>query len=189
MKFNIVLILGLMGLLALGCTKKPFIKDTIIDNKPIVVVEQPVSEPIIEPIGVIESNEFGNIGSSDPDKKLWNKIYTDCILGRSYFAFDSAVLDETARKEILKVVRYLKKHTDNNVIIEGYCDERGSEEYNLDLGNRRALSAKKYIQYCGIKGNRLETISYGKSRPVGIASNEEAWSKNRRVELKVLEDK
>lgn len=189
MKFNIVLILGLMSLLALGCTKKPFVKDAIIETSPIVDVENPITEPIVENTVAIESNEFGDIGSGDSNKNLWDKIYTDYISGKAYFAFDSDVLDETARKEILKVVRYLKKNIDKVIIIEGYCDERGSEEYNLDLGNRRALAVKKYMQYCGIKGNRLGTISYGKSRPIVIGNDEESYSKNRRVEVKIKGEK
>ena len=70
--------------------------------------------------------------------------------------------------------------------IEGHCDERGTVEYNLGLGDRRAMSVKNYLIDLGISADRIETISYGKERPVDPGHNEDAWAKNRRAEFRVI---
>ena len=78
-------------------------------------------------------------------------------------------------------VAWLKNHDDVNVIVQGYCDERGTREYNLALGERRANAVKQYLVSQGIAENRISTISYGKERPAVLGSNEAAWAQNRRA--------
>lgn len=100
-----------------------------------------------------------------------------------YFEFDSAALTGEAREILQRKAAFLKKHPEVQVTIEGHCDQRGSSDYNLGLGQRRADSVKNYLMDLGIAGNRLATISYGKEQPLDPGMNEEAWAKNRRAHL------
>jgi peptidoglycan-associated lipoprotein len=97
------------------------------------------------------------------------------------FDFDKSFIREDAKPKLQAVADYLKKNTAGRIQVEGHCDERGTSEYNMALGERRAASAKKYLVGLGIDGKRLSTISYGKEAPLVPASNEEAWAKNRRA--------
>ena len=90
-------------------------------------------------------------------------------------------MSQAAKHTLLRKEYYMKNNTGDSVIIEGHCDERGTNEYNLALGERRAESAKKYLVNLGIDASRLETVSYGEERPVDSGSNEAAWKKNRRA--------
>jgi len=99
---------------------------------------------------------------------------------RIFFEFDKSDLRPDARAQISKWAEFLKKYPQDTVTIEGHCDERGTREYNLALGERRAASAKKYLVSLGIDGKRVATISYGKERPQVVGSNEAAWAQNRR---------
>jgi peptidoglycan-associated lipoprotein len=98
-----------------------------------------------------------------------------------YFAFDSAVLDMMAQDVLKNKGMWLKENADVNVTIEGHCDDRGTVEYNLALGDRRAESAKAYLVNLGIPASRIETVSYGEERPVDPGQNEAAWARNRRA--------
>ena len=100
-----------------------------------------------------------------------------------YFDFDSAVLRDDARKTLDEDISWLKTNPNVRVQIEGHCDERGTEEYNLALGERRANAAKQYLIKNGIDASRLFTISYGESRPVDPGHSETAWAKNRRAQF------
>ncbi len=99
---------------------------------------------------------------------------------RIFFEFDKADLSADARAQIEKWASFLKKYPQDTVTIEGHCDERGTREYNLALGERRAAAAKKYLIALGIDAKRVATISYGKERPAVVGSNEAAWAQNRR---------
>ncbi|MBI5893854.1 MAG: peptidoglycan-associated lipoprotein Pal [Deltaproteobacteria bacterium] len=85
-----------------------------------------------------------------------------------------------------KDAEWLKKNPAVKIKIEGHCDERGSDEYNLALGDRRANSAKKYLANLGIDSNRISTISYGEEKPACKEANESCWSKNRRAEFVIV---
>jgi len=100
-----------------------------------------------------------------------------------YFEFDSAVLAEEGKKTLQAKAEFLRDHSNRNVLVEGHCDERGSVEYNLALGQRRAESAQRYLVLLGVNPSRVRTISYGKERPADPRHNEEAWAKNRRAEF------
>jgi peptidoglycan-associated lipoprotein len=102
---------------------------------------------------------------------------------RVHFAFDSASLTDEARKLIRAHADYLKANTGVDVVLEGHADERGSREYNLGLGERRAKSVRRILLVQGVSSERLEIVSYGEERPLVDASNEEAYQKNRRVKL------
>ena len=98
---------------------------------------------------------------------------------QAFFAFDSATISPAAKKNLLGQALYMKKNPDVNITIQGRCDERGSTEYNLALGARRANAAKSVIVNDGIDAKRISTISYGKERPLVQGSGEEVWKWNR----------
>lgn len=102
-----------------------------------------------------------------------------------YFDFDKAELKPEARDVLKKKAEWLKTNSQFSLRIEGHCDERGTNEYNLALGERRADSAMKFLNALGISGDRISTISYGEERPADPGHNESAWSKNRRDEFKL----
>ena len=97
-----------------------------------------------------------------------------------YFDFDKSTLTAAAQDNLLRKAEWLRENSDATVTIEGHCDERGTNEYNLALGDRRAESAKAFLVDLGIDPSRLTTISYGEERPVDPRNMEEAWAKNRR---------
>jgi len=97
-----------------------------------------------------------------------------------YFAFDKSTLTAAAQDNLLKKAQWLRQNSDATVTIEGHCDDRGTAEYNLALGDRRAESAKSFLIDLGIDPSRMTTISYGEERPVDPRNTEEAWAKNRR---------
>jgi peptidoglycan-associated lipoprotein len=100
---------------------------------------------------------------------------------RVYFAFDKYDLSPEARAILQKQAVWLRRYPAVTVSVEGHTDERGTREYNLALGERRATSVRDYLTALGVEPSRLKTISYGKERPVALGSNEDAWSKNRRA--------
>jgi peptidoglycan-associated lipoprotein len=99
---------------------------------------------------------------------------------RIFFAFDKSDLSGESKGTLDKWVAFLKKYPSDKLTIEGHCDERGTVEYNLALGDRRATAAKNYLVAQGVDAGRLKTISYGKSRPAVMGHDEAAWSQNRR---------
>ena len=98
-----------------------------------------------------------------------------------FFAFDSSSLSAEAQAALDTQVAWLKKHDDVNVIVQGHCDDRGTREYNMALGERRANAVKQYLVSQGIEESRISTISYGKERPAVLGNNEAAWAQNRRA--------
>jgi peptidoglycan-associated lipoprotein len=97
-----------------------------------------------------------------------------------YFEFDKATLTPAAQDNLLRKAEWLRENPNTAVTIEGHCDARGTNEYNLALGDRRAESAKAFLVDLGISASRLTTISYGEERPVCNQQDEECWAKNRR---------
>jgi len=102
-----------------------------------------------------------------------------------HFDFDKYDLKPEARSVLQAKAQVLKQYPNMRVVIEGHCDNRGTEEYNLALGERRANSAYEFLVLLGVPANRLSKVSYGESRPLDPANNEVAWAKNRRCEFKV----
>ena len=102
---------------------------------------------------------------------------------RVFFAYDSSALSDNAQEVLDTQVEWLtaRKHKNVNVVVQGYCDERGTREYNLALGERRANAVKAYLVAHGVDSSRISTISYGKERPAVLGNNEAAWAQNRRA--------
>ena len=114
------------------------------------------------------------------------KFLASGVPDRIFFATNKSSLTTAARETLRKQATYLRKNKSLNVTIEGHADERGTREYNLALGERRANAAKDYLMTYGISGKRISVISYGKEKPVNPASTPLAWSQNRRsVTVKV----
>ena len=103
-----------------------------------------------------------------------------------FFGFNESTLTDEARASLNNNAEYLRHHEGQRVQLEGHCDSRGSTEYNLALGERRAMAVRKYLVKLGVNPKRLEIISYGEERPTDPAQNEEAWSQNRRAEFMEL---
>ena len=99
---------------------------------------------------------------------------------RVFFATNETVLTTASRETLRKQAGWLRKNSDITIVLEGHADERGTREYNLAIGERRANAAKDYLMTYGISANRISVLSYGKERPVDSGSNPLAWSKNRR---------
>lgn len=121
----------------------------------------------------------GGAGSSSTNPKILE--FEREVGDRVFFSYDSAALSKEAKTTLSRQVAWLKNNHNFKIVIEGHCDERGTKEYNIALGEKRAHSVKSYMHEHGIDGNRLETISYGKERPAVVGDNEQAWSKNRRA--------
>lgn len=109
------------------------------------------------------------------------------VLKTVYFDFDKSELRSDALRTLEENVRVLKAYPEVKILLEGHCDERGTVEYNLALGDRRANSVRAFLVSRGILGSRISTVSYGKERPVDPRRTEEAYAKNRRVEFVIRE--
>lgn len=104
----------------------------------------------------------------------------------AFFAFDASTLSSDAQAALTSSANWLKQNPQYNILIEGHCDERGTEQYNLALGERRASVAKDFLVTLGVDANRIRTISYGKDRPFDPGHDEAAWAKNRRDHLVIV---
>lgn len=105
---------------------------------------------------------------------------------RVYFEYDSHALTPQARNVLARQAEWLQRYPGVRVMVAGNCDERGTREYNFALGARRAAAAKDYLVALGVAGDRIETVSYGKERPINPASSEEAWSVNRNAHTQII---
>jgi len=106
-----------------------------------------------------------------------------------HFDYDRSAVKSSETSKVEAVASYLKGNPGVGVLVEGHCDQRGTEQYNLSLGDRRALALREYLANLGIEGDRVVTISYGEDRPADPGNDEAAWSKNRRGEFVVLRPK
>ena len=141
-----------------------------------------------EPVETAKVPEEG-IKSVEVDEDVWGELPVEVVsnLSNIYFEFDSAVLQVQAKEELQKVGAWLSQNPNKTIRIEGNCDERGSEEYNLALGERRAVAAKNHLVSLGISPEHIITISFGEENPADPEHNEVAWAKNRRDEFNIIE--
>ena len=162
----IALLLVIPGLLfTLGCQKK-----TVTQAKAPAPAPAPAPTPAPAP-----APGKGPAPAAPPDTSAM--IMQEDI----YFDFDKSTLRPAAQDNLTKKAAWLRANANATVTIEGHCDERGTNEYNLALGDRRADSAKAFLVDLGIAASRLTTVSYGEERPVCNQMNEECWAKNRRA--------
>jgi peptidoglycan-associated lipoprotein len=138
-----------------------------------------MNNPDVDKDGAINSNGLVLHGSSDSG--------TAGNLKTVYFSLNSTTLDSDAKKILTDNAAFLKDATTVSIQIEGHCDERGSRQFNLALGERRAKTIRDYLNALGIKADRMKTLSWGNEKPVAEGSFEDAWSKNRRANFVVIE--
>ena len=120
------------------------------------------------------SSESASSAAATPAEELAS------IGDRVFFEYDSSALSAEAKATLSAQAAFLAGNPSVTITVEGHCDERGTREYNLALGERRATAARDYLVAQGVNAARIKTISYGKERPAAVGSNEEAWAKNRR---------
>ena len=125
-------------------------------------------------------SESSLFGGSECESKM-ARDFMENAEDRVFFAFDSSAISLDAAEVLDTQVKWLKNNEEVKVIVQGYCDERGTREYNLALGERRANAVKQYLVSKGIAADRISVISYGKERPAVLGSNEAAWAQNRRA--------
>ena len=125
------------------------------------------------------------LAKAERDRLLREQERLAGILRDVLFDFDSYVVSGSELTKIEGVASFMKQDRGVRIVVEGHCDERGTVEYNLALGQKRAESVKDYLLKLGIEGSRVRTISYGKEVPVETGTGEEAWAKNRRAHFKL----
>jgi len=187
--FDLLMVLLALSFGVVGCKKKPIgptpipgmtgnIRGTNDTSGSLIGTSlAPDQNPNVRPIDATA----GGIGQNVRfDPGAMNSNPTFFAANTVYFEFDRATIKPSETGKIEEVARYLQANPTHAVQIEGHCDERGTEQYNLSLGERRALSLREYLVTAAVQPDRVFTISYSESRPADPGHNEAAWSKNRR---------
>ena len=170
MKANMMKYFTLILLIAaFACSKK---EETTVDPEP--AEQPPVAEPV-EPAEPIKPTV-----EPDPPAPTDAEILRHINMEDVYFDFDKATLRDDAKATLERHAEVLKANPRVQVLVEGHCDERGTDEYNFALGERRAERVRSYLVSLGIDASPLRTVSYGERNPAAMGSNEDAWAKNRR---------
>ena len=165
-------LLVVFGLIVTACATKKSVKTTPTESSTTKAAETQVADPIEKLDALMQgdvyigSDTVGELASGVPD--------------RVFFATNETILTTASRETLRKQAAWLRQNTDVTVVVEGHADERGTREYNLALGERRANAAKDYLMTYGVSSDRIKVLSYGKERPVDSGSNPLSWSKNRR---------
>ena len=169
-----------------GCASKQAVKidsgtqstASPTDTAPPTVITEKTDDGLMNGSVIAE-----NIPMAEDATEQANDPRTELHLAPVYFDFDSCLLMADARDTLTRNARWLAENKLDRVIIEGHADERGSDEYNLALAEKRAIAARRYIETLGVNSNRMETISYGENKPAMASHDEATWAKNRRVEF------
>jgi peptidoglycan-associated lipoprotein len=172
-----------------GCAHKPYavtpippVPTAVADQNPNTISQPPPVETTpVTPQPLAESTQF--------DIHNWDQDRSAFAADTVHFAYDSAVIRDTEASKIQAVAAALNSDKSANVMIEGNCDERGTEEYNRSLGERRSEAAREALVGMGIDVSRVHTISYGKDKPADSGHNEAAWKQNRRDDFVLLHPK
>ena len=171
-------LIAIFGLIVTACATKKSVKTTTESSTDTKAAETQKADPIEKLDALMQgdvyigSDTVGELASGVPD--------------RVFFATNETILTTASRETLRKQAAWLRQNSDVTVVVEGHADERGTREYNLALGERRANAARDYLMTYGISGKRISVISYGKEKPVNPKSSPLAWSQNRRsVTVKV----
>ncbi|HWW02420.1 MAG TPA: OmpA family protein [Candidatus Acidoferrum sp.] len=185
-KFTNLLVLAVvLTLTASGCRKRP----GYVTNIPQGKTENPID---LSPAPALSGTDSGTNNSantsgfpqSDPSlRQNWPRDAKFFEADTAHFDFDSSVVKSADKPKVAKVAEHLKANPSHAVEVDGHCDERGTEEYNRSLGERRALALREELISLGIDPGRIDTVSYGKDRPADTGHDESAWKKNRRGEF------
>jgi peptidoglycan-associated lipoprotein len=133
----------------------------------------------------IREQELEQMRRQEAEKQQLEATRAKFVSENVYFDFDDASLSQQARQVLMEKAAWLRTNSDSRVIIEGHCDERGTAEYNIALGQRRAQSIKTFLVNAGIDPSRLRTVSYGEERPLDPGKTEEAYARNRRGQFRI----
>jgi peptidoglycan-associated lipoprotein len=196
-KFANLLVIGLVVCVAAsGCKKKPVNVTELPGSRAGKAPEMPPGSAIATgeapgatpgPGATSPTDTSGGIPSNSPDRfKDWLEDAQALKAETVYFDFDSSVIKASEKPKAAAVADYLKANKGKAVRVVGNCDERGTEEYNRALGERRALALREELVRLGISPDFLDTISYGKDKPVAQGHDESAWKQNRRDDFIVL---
>ena len=171
----LALLLAMALGLALAC--KPKSPKTTAESKPAGTEAGRTTETAVPPPSTAPPGEVG-VGELPATVAAIN---TGGYLKDAFFDYDKSDLRDDARAVLSSDAEWLKRYRTVQFLIEGHCDERGTSEYNLSLGDRRANAAKEYLVSLGVDASRIKTVSYGKERPFCNESSEDCWQKNRRA--------
>lgn len=178
MTVRLILVILLTAAAACGGPKKPPVARPAPPPPVLDASGRPAQppSPVVEPTVVPAEPDDAGLNAKDLDT-----LNRDSPLQPAFFAYDSSELETAAQQALNANAQLLKQYATWVITIEGHADERGTAEYNLALGERRALAARNYLIALGIAADRLRTISYGKEFPFDPLHSEAAWSKNRRA--------
>lgn len=179
---QVLLMMVFAAMLATGCAKKPAATTAAGAG-----ADQAGTQQTAQGVEEMGAGETGIGESTIGEGSAMSMPQAVPSLERIYFNFDRYDLSAEAQAILVNNAEYLKANPAEKVRIEGYCDERGSDEYNLALGERRARAAQKYLETLGVATDRLSVISYGEEMPLDPAQNEAAYAKNRRAEFKIAQ--
>ncbi|MGD8378199.1 MAG: peptidoglycan-associated lipoprotein Pal [Gammaproteobacteria bacterium] len=171
---RLFLALAILGAAFAGCTTTP--SKTAGESQ--AAGENGAAAQGAQTGGVGQATEFQGDELDNPDSPLAQRVI--------YFAFDKSDIQPDYLDLLSKHAQYLIDHPDVKVRLEGHTDERGSREYNIALGDRRAQAVRRFLLFQGVRSDQITTVSYGEERPADPGHNEQAWAKNRRVELVYL---
>ena len=179
---KLLLLTLIVSIAAAGCRKKPGTITQLPGSRSGNVSEPTPAPPLAGDNGLNATN--GGFAEINPDaRKNWPRDREIFKSDTVHFDFDSSTVKSGEKSKVSAVADYLKGNASTAVEIEGHCDERGTEEYNRSLGERRALALRETLVSLGIDPMRIDTISYGKDRPADPGHDESAWHQNRRGEF------
>lgn len=180
MRRSLVILSATLALcvLATGCPKKK-----PVPTEPTVPAAAPAPTPPPPPPPPKEVQEPAPFKEPEPERRDISSDELARQLGTVYFGFDSSDLDDAARSTLKQNADVIRQNPGPKVVVQGHCDERGSIEYNLALGQRRGDAVRAYLVSLGIDAARLQVTSYGEERPADAGHGETSWSKNRRAEF------
>jgi peptidoglycan-associated lipoprotein len=186
---RIISILVIIAAMIAGCAQKNIVKSSDQPQKETAVAESRQAESR-EPAkwSVRDTCKSKNVSERDLSGKRSSETQKtikdlETRFQNIYFDYDKHLINDNAKALLKKLSSAMLKNQRIRVLIEGHCDDRGTAEYNIALGDRRANAAKQYLSSLGIPAGRIETVSYGKEKPACTESNEECWAKNRRDHL------
>lgn len=171
----ILLVLTLILVALTGCTAKPAPQTA----PPALVATAPAPAPPPAPAPVVADEVEAPVEKSL--QELQTELESSGLLGHVYFDFDQAELRPDAGERLAKNAEFLRARPELSFTLQGHCDERGTSEYNIALGLKRATVAADYLTSNGVRAERLKIVSFGEERPFCTLSNEECWQKNRRA--------
>lgn len=204
----LVLSLSLFLLFSQGCAKKSVMKEEAAkeeagaiaqkEGEKVKVEKAPSEPPKTEPVKKVEVEPLEEkvVAKAAPTEAEMKEkapaaeaVAKEVQFENIHFDFDKYNLKSEAREILKRHAEWLTKNKNYSLVIEGHCDERGTNEYNLALGDRRAKEAMKFLVELGVEAKRIKTISYGEERPLDPGHNEEAWAKNRRAQFVLIPEK